>query len=65
MRSKNDPDADKVFEKMIEKVQPQKVWSDKGTEFKGAFKNLCDRRRIATYTSASEKKSAFAERNFR
>ena len=65
MRSKSAPDAAKAFEKMIEKVQPQKVWSDKGTEFKGAFKNLCDKRGIATYTTASETKSAFAERNIR
>ena len=65
MRSKSAPDAAKEFEKMIEKVQPQKLWSDKGTEFKGAFKNLCDKRGIATYTTASETKSAFAERNIR
>ena len=64
MRSKS-ADAAKAFEKMIEKVQPQKLWSDKGTEFKGAFKNLCDQRGIATYTTASETKSAFAERNIR
>ena len=51
MRSKSDPDAAKAFEKMIEKVQPQKVWSDKGIEFKGAFKNLCDQRGVATYTN--------------
>ena len=55
----------KAFKKMIEKVQLQKVWSDKGTEFKGAFKILCDQRGIATYTTASEPKSAFAERNIR
>ena len=63
MRSKSAPDAAKAFEKMIEKVQPQNVWSDKGTELKGAFKNLRDQRGIATYTTASETKSAFAERN--
>ena len=63
MRSKSAPDAAKAFGKMIEKVQPQKVWSDKGTEFKGAFKNLCDQNGIATYTTASETKSAFAERH--
>ena len=28
MRSKSASDAAKAFEKMIEKVQPQKVWSD-------------------------------------
>ena len=65
MRSKSAPDAAKAFEKMIEKVQPQKVWSDKGTEFKGAFKNLCNQRGIGTYTTASETMSAFAERNIR
>ena len=65
MRSKSAPDAAKAIEKMIEKVQPQKVWSDNGTEFKGAFKNLCDHRGIATYTPASETKSAFAERKSR
>ena len=65
MRSKSAPDDTKAFEKMIEKVQPQKVWSDKGTEFRGAFKNLCDERGIATYTTASETKSAFTERNIR
>ena len=50
---------------MIEKVQQQKVWSDKGTEFKGAFTSLCVKRRIATFTTASETKSAFAGRNIR
>ena len=62
---KNAPDAAKAFEKLTEKVQPQQVWSDKGTEFKGAFKNLSDKRGIATYTTASETMSAFAERNIR
>ena len=63
--SKSAPDAAKAFEKMIEKVLPQKVWPDKGTEVKRAFKNLCDQRGRATYTTASETKSAFAERNIR
>ena len=45
VRSKIAPDAAKAFKKMIEKVQLQKIWSDKGTEFKGAFKkNPCDKR---------------------
>ena len=64
MRSKSAPGAAKAFEKMIEKVQLQKVWS-KGTEIKGAFKSLCEKRGIATYTTDSETKSNFAERNFR
>ena len=64
MRSKSALDAAKAFEKMIEKVHPQKIWSDKGTEIEGAFKNFCYKRGIATYTTASESKSTFAERNF-
>ena len=50
---------------MIRKKQPEKVWTDKGTEFKGAFKKLCEKRGIATYKTQSETKSAFAERNIR
>ena len=65
MRSKSAPGAAKAFEKMIERVLPQTVWSDKGTEFKGAFKNLCDKRGTATYTTPSETNSTFAERNIR
>ena len=60
MRSK----SAKAFE-MIEKVQQQKVWSDKGTEFKEAFKKLREKRGIATYITANETKSAFAERIIR
>ena len=40
MRSTHAPDDAKAFEEMIEKVQPQNVWSDKGTEFERAFKNF-------------------------
>ena len=65
MRSKSALETTKAFKKMIAKVKPQKVWSDKGTEFKGAFKQLCDKMGIETYTTASETKSAFAERNIR
>ena len=43
----------------------QKVWVDKGTEFKGSFKTLCENKGIKTYITESEKKSAFAERNIR
>ena len=49
----------------VRKKQPEKVWTDKGTEFKGAFEKLCEKRGIATYTTQSETKSAFAERNIR
>ena len=65
MRSKSAQETAKAFKKMIVKIQPVRVWSDKGTEFKGAFQYLCDERGIATYTTSSETKSAFAERNIR
>ena len=49
---------------MIKNKQPQKVWVDDGTEFLGALKTLCNKR-IHLYSTFSEKKSAFAERNIR
>jgi hypothetical protein len=58
--------AMKAFAKMLNKrVKPEKVWTDKGTEFKGQFEQFCKRRGIETYTTHSETKSAFAERNIR
>ena len=39
--------------------------SDKGTEFRGAFERFCQSNEIATYSTHSEAKSAFAERNIR
>ena len=65
MRKKSADETAKTFKKMIQKRQPQKVWTDKGTEFKGAFKQLCDEKSIDTYTTQSETKSAYAERNIR
>lgn len=65
MRAITAVDTAKAFSKMIVRTQPQKIWSDKGNEFKGAFKSLCEKRGIETYTTASEKKSAYAERNIR
>ena len=62
MRSKSAPDAAKAFEKMIEKMQPQKVWSDKGTGFKGGFKNLCVQRGIAIY-NCQRNKVSFCRKN--
>ena len=50
---------------MIKQKQPKKVWVDDGTEFLGAFKDLCNKRGIHLYSTLSEKNSAFAERNIR
>ena len=51
--------------KIIKKKQPEKVWTDKGSEFKGDFKKFFEKKGIHLYTTESEIKSAFAERNIR
>ena len=38
MKTKSASDSTRAFKRMIHKQQPQKIWSDKGTEFKGEFK---------------------------
>ena len=58
-------DAVEAFKKMIKKKQPEKVWTDKRSEFKGKFKEFCEKKGIHSYTTESETKSAFAERNIR
>ena len=50
---------------MVKVKQPQKVWVDAGSEFKGSFKTLCEKKQFQIYKTFSEKKSAFAERNIR
>ena len=74
MTNKSAPTTAKAFAKMLSGggggkrgrvVKPEKVWTDKGTEFKGAFQLLCDKKGIHTYTTNSETKSSFAERNIR
>ena len=40
---------------MIKVKQPKKFWVDQGTEFKGSFKNLCEKTGIDHYTIHSEK----------
>ena len=55
----------KAFQKMIKIKQPEKVWVDDGKDFLGAFKQLCNKRGIHLYSTLSEKKSAFAERNIK
>ena len=48
MKSKSAEETARIFRKMIQKQMPQKTWTDKGTEFKGAFKKLCDQGGIET-----------------
>ena len=54
-----------AFKNMIKNKQPKKVWVDAGTEFKGSFSTLFQKKDIEVYKTFSEKKSAFAERNIR
>ena len=65
MKTKYATEAAEAFKKMIKNKQPEKVWVDDGTEFLGAFKQLCTKRGTHLYSNFSEKKSAFAERNIR
>lgn len=65
MKTKSASDTKRAFQHMIHKVSPRKVWSDKGTEFKGEFKRFCESKGIETYSTHSETKSAFAERYIR
>ena len=44
---------------------PNKVWVDKGKEFKGNFKKYCDNKGIEMYNTHSETKASFAERAIR
>lgn len=65
LKNKSAEEAARAFKQMIRVKKPEKVWTDKGTEFKGAFKQLCEKHQIHTYSTQSETKSAFAERNIR
>ena len=55
MKSKYATTCMEAFKKMIKVKQPKKVWVDQGTEFKGSFKNLCEKKGIELYTTHSEK----------
>ena len=65
MKRKYATEAAQASKKMIKNKQPVKVWVEDGKEFLGAFKSLCEKRGIHLYSTYSEKKSAFAERNIR
>ena len=65
LKTKYATETAEAFQKMIKNKQPEKVWVDDGKEFLGAFKQLCNKRGIHLYSTFSEKKSAFAERNIR
>ena len=58
-------DADEAFKKLIKQKKPEKVWTDKRSEFKGKFKTFCEKKDILLYTTKYETNSAFAETNIR
>lgn len=66
MKNKTAKETKLVFSKIVcPQKKPKKLWVDDGTEFKGEFKHFCDANDINIYSTHSEKKSAFAERNIR
>ena len=65
VQTKTEQETAKGFGKKTPKVKQQKVWSEEGTEVKGAFLRLCRNINLETYTSHSEDKLVSAERNVR
>ena len=59
LKSKYATSSAEAFKHKIKTKQPKKIWVDKGTEFKGSFKSLCEEKDIETYTTESEKKICF------
>ena len=55
LKTKYATETAEAFKKMINHKQPKNVWVDDGTEFLGAFKDLCNKRGIPLYTTFSEK----------
>ena len=61
MKSKTAADTTRAFERAFQ----EKVWSDRGTEFIGEFKQFCYSKKVELYNTHSETKSVFAERIIR
>ena len=49
-------DAVEAFKKMIKQKKPERVWTDKGSEFKGEFKKFCEKKEIHLYTTEKRNK---------
>ena len=58
-------DAVEAFKEMIQQKKPEKVGTDKGSEFESEFKKFCEKKEINLYTTENETKSAFAEGDIR
>ena len=46
LRTMYSKDCVEAFKQMMNTKQPEKVWTDKGTEFKGEFKRFCENKTI-------------------
>ena len=42
---------------------PEKLWVDKGTKYDGTFKKFCKEKNIEVYSTMSETKAEFAEKD--
>ena len=63
MKTRYAKDTLQAFKKMISrKNTPKKLWVDKGTEYGGTFKKFGKEKNIEVYSTMSETKAAFAER---
>ena len=63
LKTKYNTETAQVFKKMIKHKQPEKFLVDDGTDFLGDLRALWTERGICLYSTFSEKKSAFAERD--
>ena len=59
MKTKTATDTTRAFKRMTTKTFPQKVWSDKGTQFEGEFKQFRDSKNVELYSTHSETKFSF------
>ena len=50
-------DAVEAFKKMIKQKKPERVWTDKGSEFKGEFKKFCEKKERFIYIQQKTKPS--------
>ena len=65
LKDKTAATTKEAFIKMINEVQPKKIWIDDGKEFEASFKRYCKDVGIHLYHTFSETKAAYAERAIR
>ena len=55
MKTKTAVDTTRAFKRMISKDLPEKVGSDKDTEFKGEYEQFCESKGVETYNTQRNK----------